>query len=179
MVITSKKEDLKMKAKKWALIFLLFTGIMLFAAQSALGGCEVAALDELISEGNAPGLKLEGPLTVFYQKTSDDPPGPEFTVDMYWFLRLRKGSDLYSFAGGPATDIILPTDLLTIVPGTIETFFINTVVPAVVTGCDIPPEVCPEVILKSYDLDVDDETPLGDNAGLLYSIANIVIGLHD
>ena len=43
-----------MKTNKWALIFLLFTGIILFAAQSALGGCEVSSLDALIETGNAP-----------------------------------------------------------------------------------------------------------------------------
>jgi len=166
-----------MKTKRWAMILLLFAGIIFLAAQTALGGCEVAALDALISGDNAPGLKLEGPLTVYYTQTSDDPEGPAFTADMYWFIRLRKGSQLYSFAGGPQ-EVILPTELLSVVPDTIENYFMTTVVPAVIPGCESEPEGCPDVVLKSYNMDVDDTTPFGDNGGLLYFIANIVIGIH-
>jgi hypothetical protein len=174
-----------MKTKKWAIVFLLFTGIILFAVQPVLGGCEVSYLDALVSDDNAPGTKLEGPITVFYQKTSDDPAGPEFTADMYFFLRLRKGSEFYSFASGPYHDIIVPTDYLGVVKDSLELYFVSTVVPTVFPGCDTAPEGCPGIVLKSYDMDVDDEipfddngNPLGDNGNLFYVIANIVVGIH-
>jgi hypothetical protein len=182
-----------MKTKKWAIIFLLFVGIILFAAQSALGGCEIAALDALVAEGNAPGTKLEGPLTVFYYGNTNGIG----TASMYFFMRLRKGSDFYSFAGGPYL-VTLPTDFTNLVPDYIEDFFINVVVPNL-NECDLnynpanPPSydcqdppytVCaqcpelPDIVLKSYDMDVDWEAP-GNNGGLVYFITNIQVGIHD
>ena len=163
-----------MKTKKWALVFLLFTGMILFAGQSALGGCEVAALDALIEGGNAPGTKLEGPLTVFYYGSTDGIG----SASMYFFMRLRKGSDFYSFAGGPYS-VTLPGDFINLVPWYIQDFFINVVVPDLYPNCDTaePPD-CPEIVLKSYDMDVDWEAPGSDN-GLVYFIANIQVAIHD
>jgi hypothetical protein len=164
-----------MKTNKWTIIFLLFTGIILFAAQSALGGCEVADLDFLISDEKAPGTKLEGPLTLFYQLPPGEISGP---ADLYWFIRLRKGSMFYSFAGGPAA-ITFPTDILTEVPIIIGEFFDTTVVQNLYPGCELTTtDTCPNIVLKSADMGVDWEPP-GDNSGLFFFIANIRVAIHD
>ena len=164
-----------MGTKKKVLTFLVFAGIMLFTAQAAFGGCEVASLDPLIS-GNAPGTKLEGPITVFYQLGSENPDGT-FQAGMYFFLRLRKGSQFYQFAGGPV-DVEYPTDIVDEVPIIIGDFFVDTVIPNLY-GCnsEIPGD-CPDVVLKSYDMDVDWEAP-GENSGLRFFIADIVIAIQD
>jgi len=82
-----------MKTKKWALTFLVvFTGMILFTAQSALGGSEVSGLPP--PTGNAPGTKYEGPLTVFFHDVNETGRSA-FEADMYWFLRLRHGSELW------------------------------------------------------------------------------------
>jgi hypothetical protein len=182
-----------MKKKKWALVFLLFTGIILFATQSAIGGCEVGDLDWLISEGNAPGTKLDGPITIFYQPKEDNGPEEENAVtcfegaepaDMYFFLRLKKGANLYSFAGGPEI-ICFPDDVTEVVPYIIGVFFDEHVVPTLYPDCtpnqNPPDEDCPNIVLKSADLGVDWEPPpgFGFTSGLNYFIANIQVGIHD
>jgi hypothetical protein len=180
-----------MKTKKWALVFLLFTGIIFFAAQSAVGGCEVGDLDWLISGENAPGTKLEGPLTIYYHCIEADPNDCEdyiFTADMYFFLRLRKGSTLYSFAGGPE-QIEVPGDLLSTtedgVAWKIGEFFDDVVVPALYPGCnETSPDSCPSVALKSADNAVDWEPwdPAIVNTatpGLAFFITDIVVGFRD
>ena len=173
-----------MKTKKWALTFLaVFAGMVLFTAQSALGGCEVSNLDlDPLITGNAPGTKLEGPITIFYQPV--DGTSGFWDANMYWFLRLRHGSKFYSFADGPEV-VEIPTDLLSTdeggVPFIIGNFFINTVIPALYPGCDeaTPPDPgCPNVVLKSYDMDVDWDAQ-GDNGGLFFFIADIVIAIQD
>lgn len=169
-----------MGTKKKALTFLLFAGIMLFTAQAAFGGCEVAALDTLITDSNAPGTKLSGPITVFYKWVSDDPEpnDPAWTANMYWFLRLRHGSLFYQFAGGPE-EVIIPTNFIDAIRDIIGTFFEETVVPTLYDPCD--PAIlgdCPDVVLKSYDMDVDWEAP-GENSGLRFFIADIVIAIQD
>jgi hypothetical protein len=170
-----------MKTKKWAIIFLLFAGIILFAVQSAIGGCEVSNLDPLLPDDNAPGTKLEGPITIFYQLPDGATSGPAF---MYWFMRLRKGSTFYTFAGGPA-DIIFPSDLLDVIDGVpyiLENFFNDTVVPALYPECTLNPDICPNIVLKSYDMEVDwDAEPGGEefDSGLYYFIANIVVAIQE
>ena len=178
-----------MKTKKWALVFLLFPGIIFFAAQSALGGCEVGDLDWLVSEGNAPGTKLDGPITIFYQPIEVNGDTEENTfncfqgdnpVDMYFFLRLKKGTNLYSFAGGPEI-ICFPGEVTTAVPDKIGEFFVDHVVPTLYPGCVGPPDTCPEIVLKSAVLAVDWEPPLGFGytSGLYYFIADIQVAIHD
>ena len=168
-----------MKTKKWAIIFLLFTGIILFAAQSALGGCEVADLDWLISGQNAPGPKLEGPITIIYIPR-DGISGP---TDMYWFLRLRKGSSFYSFAGGP-TVINYPLAITDQgengVASILQEFFELHVVETLYPGCNSA-GTCPDIVLKSADMGVDEETPgySPPEWGIFYFIANIQVGVHD
>jgi hypothetical protein len=162
-----------MKTKKWALMFLLFTGIILFAAQSALGGCEVSDLDWLISGEKAPGTKLEGPITLFY-KPDNGISGP---ADVYWFMRLRKGSSFYSFAGQDRIEFPVDIASPTGVPFIIEQFFDNVVVPTLYPGCNTPPDTCPDIVLKSADMGVDWEPP-GANSGLFFFIANIQVGIH-
>jgi hypothetical protein len=166
-----------MRTKKWALTFLVvFAGIILFAAQSALGGSEVATLDLLIV-GKAPGTKLEGPITVFYEPVVCGTPGPKWIAKMYWFMRLKKGYDLYQFAGGPKL-VEIPTDLVDAIPDIIGEFIIDTVIPTLYSCNPTSPGDCPDAVLKSYDLDVDWEAP-GYNSGLFFFIADIVIAVQD
>jgi hypothetical protein len=171
-----------MKTKKWAIIFLLFASIILFAAQSALGGCEVAALDALIETGgNAPGTKLSGPITVFYQciePDSNDCLDNRFLADMYFFLRLRKGAEFYSFAG-KIEEVNFP-DFESDVAN-IQAFFDDTVLPALYPGCDEAGNpACPDIVLKSYDMDVDWEAPPANvEPGLFFFIADIVVAIQD
>ena len=181
-IIASKKEDLNMRTKKWALFFLMCTGFILFAAQSALGGCEVAALDALIETGgNAPGTKLSGPITVYYQCVEEnlgDCEGASFLADMYFFLRLRKGAEFYSFAGkfGGVDFPSFDADVANILA-----FFEDTVIPSLYPGCDElgnPP--CPSIVLKSYDMDVDWEAPPANvEPGLFFFIADLVVAIQD
>jgi hypothetical protein len=180
-----------MKTKKWAIIFLLFTGMILFAVQSALGGCEVSNLDWLISGENAPGPKLEGPLTIFYQcdesnQANDCVNRPyDFSGNMYFFLRLRKGSKLYSFAGGPypvdVTDDLMCTDSASCVAWQIGEFFDKRVVPTLYPGCDDPPppSTCPTIVLKSADNLVNWEPEVGYNSNLAFFITDIVVGIRE
>jgi hypothetical protein len=163
-----------MRTAKAAVIFLSLAVMILFTAHSALAGCEVAALDALITSDNAPGTKLEGPITVYFEGTTTG-IGP---AQMYWFMRLRHGSQFYSFAGGPET-VDLPNDYIARVPEVMQDFFEDVVVPTLYPGCDTaePPD-CPNVVLKSYDMDVDWEAP-GFDSGLFYFIANIVVAVQD
>ena len=97
-------------------------------------------------------------------------------------MRLKKGSKLYSFAGGPESIDNFPADIFTEVPDIIGIYFDNVVVPTLYPGCDeTHPTTCPNIVLKSADMGVDWE-PLpgfGFTSGLLYFIANIQVGIHD
>jgi hypothetical protein len=162
-----------MKTKKWALIFLLFTGIILFAGHSAFGGCEILGLGDLIVlEGNAPGTKYSGPITIyFHEATFGDNP----TSTMYYFMRFKKGNKLYAFAGFTEDVDPLPVNL----EGQVDIIadFINEIVVPVVEECELPN--CPTATLKSFSLDVSQEDPPeGNPQGLFYYILDIEIGVQ-
>jgi hypothetical protein len=168
-----------MGTKKWALIFLIFTGFIFLAAQSALGGCELPFLDDLIDEGgNAPGTKYEGPITVYFH-TDNYPPAPlSYLSDMYYFLRLRKGQSKYSFSGVSNSIDYRQSN----VPGQldeIDNFIRITVIPSIYS-CNPDSDVgnCPDFSLKSYNLDVNEDES-GGTSSLRFWIVNIVIGVQE
>ena len=111
---------------------------------------------------NAPGTKYEGPLTIYYV------PAGTNTFDMYFFLRLRKGSTLHAFSGTALG-----------VPGAVEDqqqaitdFFNNNVKPI------LYPESNPPALLKSIDQIADDATS-GCCGDMVYTIMDVVIAIQD
>ena len=167
-----------MRTKKWALTFLVvFAGMVLFTAQSAFGGCEVASLDLLIYlNDKAPKTKYEGPITLYFH--------PVFVVDeyenqilirtdAYLFLRLRKGSNLFAFA-----DVIEDVTYSEFIddPLAVTSFFDDTVLPGLYPA--VCPGDCPPSVLKSYDLDVShDDPPAG--SPLQFFVVDIVLAVQD
>ena len=76
-------------------IFIL-AFLIVFASQSAMAGCQVRpGFDPLDPDPQASGTKYVGPITVFYNKNQI---GDENDDQICWFVRLRKGQSLYSFA---------------------------------------------------------------------------------
>lgn len=157
-----------MRTKKGVLTFLLFAGIMLFTAQSAFGGCEVAAMDQLIDlSDNAPGTKYSGTLTVYFH-----PNEAGMTGDMYLFARLRKGIDLYAFSdviGGVTHEDFMNDPIL------VGDFFLDTVIPYLY-DCVFPN--CPDAVLKSYDMDVSHDGQ-GEFNLMQFYVVDFTIAVHD
>jgi hypothetical protein len=85
-----------MKTIKVTLIFLALAVLILFTSQSALADSEVAKLEGFLTPyvvKDAPGTKLSGTLTIYYEKTgslcgNNDPFNP--LTNMYFFMRLKK-----------------------------------------------------------------------------------------
>jgi hypothetical protein len=133
-----------MKTKKWTIIFLLFTGIILFAGQSAFGGCEVGALDQYVDD-KAPGTRYKGTLAFYY----DD----ELQI-VYIFARIVIKKTPYAFAG-KIENVESVADFLND-PTLVSAFFTDNVIPYLY-NCD--PGSCPDVALKSYSDDVARDNP--------------------
>lgn len=166
-----------MKVSKGVLILLLLSGMFFCAAQSAFGGCEVAILDQLINlqdQQNAPGTKYYGTITIYFEPApisgSETP-----NSNMYYFLRLRKGYNLYSFAG-KTVNIDPRASNLERQVNAIGSFFNETVIPKLYDCTTY--EDCPVAFLKSYSLDVSQEESFGSSEFLFY-IADIVIAVQD
>ena len=168
-----------MKTSKITFIMLLFVFVMLFTAQSALAGCAAAGgVDPIPVDKRAPGTKLSGPLTVFY----DDSNGQGV---LYYFLRLRKGVQLYLFAGQSNLTVSSPnpnawiTEAQNIISGWVE----DDVIPEIYKE-ECPGVNCPQgddIALKSIDLDVLSGTDQGDvpNEFAGVSIMDVVIAVVD
>jgi hypothetical protein len=171
-VITSKKEDFKMRTKKWTIIFLLFTGIIFFFGQSAFGGCEITALDPYVVK-KAPGTKYSGTLALTFGGLPDN--------ILYIVARIENKKLPYAFAG-KVDNIADPEDLLNN-PWVIEEFLTDNVIPYLY-NCD-PEDYCPPVKLKSYSNDVASDNPgAGDNpvwlnAPLEFYILDFQIAVDD
>ena len=86
-----------MHFKKLGVILIIFCAVMFVYVQPAMSrGCQGGADggDQIDTDKTAPGTKLSGPLTIIYE------PGPNgVSAQIKFFLRLRKGYDLYAFAG--------------------------------------------------------------------------------
>ena len=166
-----------MRTKKWSIIFLVFFGFILFAAQSAIGGCELPFLDELIdASGNAPGTKYDGTITVYFD--TEDYETLSYFSDMYFFLRLRKGQEKYSFSGVAYSVDWRQSNI----PGQLDLLdeFIGTTVIKNLYNCNPDPTTgtCPEYSLKSYNLDVNEDES-GGSSTFRFWIVDIVIGVVD
>ena len=125
-----------MKNSKRILI-LLFSVFMLFVfaspAFSALSTqCTSDDLCDLIDVSKtAPGTKLSGPLTMYFVKTTGD------YADMYVFLRLRKGYDLYSFSA-IFKDLVYDAEEIPGLQTAIENFIEFNVIPEIYDGATPP-----------------------------------------
>lgn len=157
-----------MKRFKELLIVLLALAVVFafgapaLAAFGSQGGATGAGGIQV--DPNAPGTKYEGPLTIYYV-----PAEGIGNYNMYFFLRLRKGSTLYAFSGtAPVVDDVGVQQLA------IENFFTNTVIPLLYPGED-PPSA-----LKSVDQIVDNFTT-GQTccSGKEFTIMDVVIAVQD
>lgn len=83
-----------MRTIKGTLIFVAMAVLILFTSQSALADSEVAKLEGFLTPyvvKDAPGTKLSGTLTIYYEKTAllcGDTFNP--LTNMYFFMRLKK-----------------------------------------------------------------------------------------
>ncbi|MDH3330025.1 MAG: hypothetical protein OEM01_12395 [Desulfobulbaceae bacterium] len=141
---------------------------------SALSTQTTSDVDIINVDKNAPGTKLSGPLTIYFANYDSVLQ----TADMYVFLRLRKGYDLYAFStiipgvAYTASNIDILTD-------NINDFIENNVLPEIYGG------VTPPYAIKSTDQIVQDD-PLcnycpGPPAGehMNFTIMDIVIAVQD
>ncbi|UCD81431.1 MAG: hypothetical protein JSW26_08425 [Desulfobacterales bacterium] len=157
--------------KPW-LLLLFMVGAFLCASQIAFGGCNVTpGYDPLDPDYTAPGTKWEGPITVFYYSGENVPfevPCRNKTIEgevavtdkICCFLRLKQGSNVFSFArcynGGDLSPSTFVGDAVSLV----KTDFIPlTVIPAIY-DCT-PGSDCPPAVLKQYSLDVNGDDSLG------------------
>ena len=87
-----------MGATKAALTFILLVVTLQAASQLALGQSEVATLeDDITVDKEAPGTKLHGTLTIYYEPT-DSCQLPD-SAAKFFFMRLRMGKELFPFSG--------------------------------------------------------------------------------
>src|SRR5438876_8784361 len=86
-----------MGATKAALTFILLVVTLQAASQLALGQSEVATLeDDITVDKEAPGTKLHGTLTIYYEPTDICSSAVEAK---FFFMRLKKGGRLFPFSG--------------------------------------------------------------------------------
>lgn len=148
-------------------IAVVFTfGQPAWAAFGSQGGATGSG--GIVVDKDAPGTKYSGPLTIYYV-----PIEGSSNYELNFFLRLRKGWDLYGFSG-TANDV--PLDI-PIVQGKIDDFIRNTVIPILYSNYT----PYPEFWLKSVDQLVEDndlELP-GCCGGGFFSIMDVVISVQD
>lgn len=169
-------------------VMLLLAGITISFAIPAW-----SALNTSVTEGNAaikvnpnaPGTKLSGPLTVYYVQTgwTTPPPGvpAKPVVDMYIFMRVRQGNNLYPFSAVIRGAIYEAADLQYQIED-FNAFIANTVIPVLYQG--VSP--APEFLVKVIDQDVQDNNTdfpgcckddNGDN--MWFAIMDITIAVQD
>lgn len=92
--------------KLMMLIFILSAVLMLSSAQDVFAlsdgsSAEIDAGSMLQTDKNAPGTKLEGPVTILFNIVPGNPEECLLneTVTMTAFSRLRKGQTYYAFSG--------------------------------------------------------------------------------
>ena len=157
-----------MKPIKGLLIVLLAMAVVFTFGQSALaafgsqGGAGGEGGIEVVKD--APGTKYSGPLTIYYTSSGIG------LYNMHFFMRLRKGWDLYAFSG-IANDVDGTVDAQQAV---IDNFVRDTVIPILYPGVD----PAPEVWLKSVDQIVDDATSSCCDS-MVYTIMDVVIAVQD
>lgn len=125
---------------------------------------------------NAKGTKYVGPLTIYYTKVyMDEYPYDLEGYTLTFFLRLKRGSQLYAFSGTAGTEEDpLPGDVV-VLQDAIETFIRTEVIPRIY-GCTFGN--CPPAELKAYDLLADDDTSTCCN-DMIYTIVDVTIAVRD
>ncbi len=175
-------------AKKHALMAMVVAAMLFVAAPEVIAsGGELATPGDwpILVDPNAPGTKLSGPLTIYY-KPVDCPEsepnccGDTLIMDMYFFLRLKKGTTLYPFAG-KASGVCFNS--LEEQQDAVSAFFQSTVIPFLFPR---PPGVpTPPFALKSFTQLVQEdstECPTGEtgcNSGLHFGIMEIVVAVQE
>jgi hypothetical protein len=153
-----------MKSIKTLLISLTAVAVVFAFSQSALaalGSQGGAGGDNSITVvKDAPGTKYVGPLTTYVIQNPNYVPGAEPQTEteylMYFFLRLKKGMNLYAFSGiRGLTDKNSVSEMQT----TIHAFIADTVIP--ILYHDYAPDF-PEFWIKAVDNIAEDELPLPD-----------------
>ena len=152
---------------------LMLSAVMLFffasPAFSAMSTQTTSGEDLINVDKTAPGTKLSGPLTIYYADTE-----VAGEVDMYVFLRLRKGYNLYAFSTIiPGVDYVASNiDTMT---GYIEDFIEDVVIPELYDG-DSPP-----FAIKATDQEIQDDPNCNycGEGNLYFAIMDIVIAVQD
>jgi hypothetical protein len=164
---------------------------MFFTAQSALAGCAIrpGGSDPLDPDPQAKGTKYTGPLVVYYDDNGTHTNDDDYDDDkICWFVSLRKGADLYSFAECSNYAYEIETESLSgsLSPGTfqqdaidlIKLYFFQEVAMKEIYDCE-PGIDCPTAVLKSYNQAVgfdDGPNPFGIWD---YWMMNITVAVQD
>lgn len=180
---------MKTSNKLYMILSLVF--VIIFTAQSAVAGCAIRGdgRDPLDSDPQAKGTKYTGPLIVYY----DDNDTTSITSDdqICWFVRLKKGADLYTFTEcsdqawdtidvdfrgsdslEPRNFQIDARDLLK------EYFFQRVVVPEIYSECELDID-CPTAELKSYEDIVGSDEWTPPPGVYEYWMMNITVAVQD
>lgn len=169
-----------MRSKIGVFIFAVISVAILFASQPAMAGCSVTAWDSfadaLGADKKAAGTKLTGPLTFVLG---------EGDVDSSFYLRLRKGMEIYQFDGECDDSLFGIEEIEDYVEQgeCIDHYFNHTVIPyifecksIVVGGQNWGVEDCPsddQVVLKSIDMGTE-QGSVGN-----YYIIDITVAVQD
>lgn len=160
-----------MKKTRLLFILLLMMGLILGTAQFEVwartsdtpqGGSAI------VTDAQAKGTKLSGPLTIYYDIDENG------AGNMYFFMRLRQGHTLRIFGGvRPIADY----NNIAEIQSNIEAFVGETVIPAL-----FGTYVGDNWALKSVDqvIEPDDPTATPDCCGaMLFTIMDVVIAVED
>lgn len=152
----------------FVLTMVFFTGQVAFALIGSQAGADGEG--GITVYPNASGTKYEGPLTIYYLPASSE-SGSE--KNMHFFMRLRKGSNLYQFSGIAENVVYLDANLQQV---EIENFIKYTAIPLLYPGV-VP---APVALLKSIDQKVEDTGGLTACCGeMLFAIMDVVIAVQD
>ena len=165
---------MKTIVKRLFFIFLaLFMVISFSQSASALVGSESSAngTGGITVYPYAKGTKYVGPLTIYY--VFDQASG---NYNMYFFLRLKKGSDAIGFSGHTDSPVSLSDTPAQ--QAVIEDFVKNSVIPNLYPDSSPPPLF----LLKSVDNLVSDNALLYPGCcgnGMVFTIMDVVIAVQD
>ena len=164
-----------MKKARLIFILVLMVGFMLGITQSEVwartsdtpqGGSAI------VTDGQAKGTKLSGPLTIYYADLTTNEQGIT-SGTMYFFMRLRQGHTLWIFGGmRPLADY----NNISMIQDNIEDFVGQTVVPALFG------QTVEYWALKSVDQVIEPDDPTATNGccgGMSFTIMDVVIAVTD
>lgn len=160
---------MKTMKKIYIMLILIFTMFVFVTPSFGALSTQVTSDVELINvDKNAPGTKLTGPLTIYFANY-DSSAG---TADMYVFLRLRKGYELYSFSTS-MPGITYSASNIEVLTGYINDFIADSVLPEIYAGAT------PPFAIKSVDQIVQDDPICSYCSGLNFAIMDVVIAVMD